>query len=215
MIAFTTFVQAFVYTFISAKQFRNAAPQMRNVVYSINISIDGYCDHTHSAPDEELMEYFTGLIQDADVLVYGRKTYELMVPYWPDVARDQSGTKAENEFAQTLTAMDKVVFSKTLNSIEGNTRIISGNLEGEILKLKQQAGKKISVGGVSLPSQLIALGLVDEFNFVVHPIVAGEGRRLLEGRNLQEKLKLELVGHRIFKSGCIGLHYMKRDASIA
>src|SRR3954465_2076521 len=118
---------------------------MRNVVYATNISIDGYCDHTYFMPDEELMAYFTGLIQDADLLVYGRITYQLMVPYWPDVANAQSGTKAENEFAQALTGIDKVVFSRTLEHAEGNTQIVGGNLEDEILKLKNQPGKKISV----------------------------------------------------------------------
>ncbi len=183
---------------------------MRNVVYSTNISIDGYCDHTYFMPDEELMRYFTGLLLDADLLVYGRITYELMVPYWPDVAKARSGTKEENVFAQALTNTDKVVFSRTLEQAEGNTQIISGNLESEILKLKQLPGKKISVGGVDLPSQLIALGLVDEFYFVVHPILAGKGKRLLGEINFPEKLNLKLVASRHFESGCIGLHYLKQ-----
>lgn len=182
---------------------------MRNVVYSINLSIDGYCDHTHFDPDEELFEYFNGLMQETDLLMYGRITYQMMIPYWPDVAKNQSGTKAVNEFAQMLTAIDKVVFSQTLDNVGGNTRIIRGNLEDEILKLKHEPGKKISIGGVNLPSQLIALGLVDEFYFVVHPIIAGEGRRLLDGTDFNERLNLKLVESRIFKSGCIGLHYLK------
>ena len=183
---------------------------MRNVVYSTNITIDGYCDHTLFMPDEELMAYFTGLIQDADLLVYGRITYQLMVPYWPDVAKAQSGTKAENEFAQALTDTHKVVFSRTLEHAEGNTQIIGGNLEDEIRKLKQQPGKKISVGGVDLPSQLMAQGLIDEFHFVVHPVIAGKGRRLLEATNLPEQLNLKLIESRIFKSGATGLHYLKQ-----
>lgn len=183
---------------------------MRNVVYSINLSIDGCCDHTRFDPHEELYEYFTGLMKDSDLLIYGRITYQLMVPYWPDVAKNRSGTKEVNEFAQTLSDIDKVVFSQTLDNVEGNTRIIRGDLESEILKLKQEPGKKIAIGGVSLPSQLIALGLVDEFYFVVHPIIAGEGRRLLEGTGFQKKLNLKLVESRIFKSGCIGLHYLKQ-----
>jgi dihydrofolate reductase len=185
---------------------------MRNVVYSINLSIDGCCDHDHPYfdPHAELYEYFTSLMQDTDLLIYGRKTYQLMVPYWPDVAKNMSGTKAVNEFAQTFNAIDKVVFSQTLDVVEENTRIIRENLEGEILKLKQEPGKKISIGGVSLPSQLIALGLVDEFYFVVHPIIVGEGRRLLDGTGIQEKLNLKLVESRIFESGCIGLHYLKQ-----
>jgi len=132
---------------------------MRNVIYGMNISIDGCCDHTNFTPQEEIFEYFTHYMQDVDLIVYGRKTYQMMVPYWPDVAKAQSGTKAANEFAQTITAIDKVVFSQTLDSVEGSTRIVRTNLEDEILKLKQQPGKKISIGGVSLRSQLMALGL--------------------------------------------------------
>lgn len=183
---------------------------MRNVVYSTNITIDGFCDHNYFMPDDELMAYFAQLIQDAGVLVYGRTTYELMVPYWPDVAKAGSGTEAENEFAQTLTDTDKIVFSRTLQKVEGNTRIISGNLEDEIRKLKQQPGKKISIGGVDLPSQLMALGLVDEFHFVVHPIIAGKGRHLLEDFNLPAKLNLTLKESTTFKSGVVAHHYLKQ-----
>jgi dihydrofolate reductase len=133
-----------------------------------------------------------------------------MVPYWPDIAKSQSETKAENEFAQTFDSIDKIVFSRSLNSVEGNTRIIRANLQDEILKLKKEQGKNILIGGVSVPSQLIELGLVDEYRLVVQPIVAGEGRRLLEGINLPEKFQLKLAGSKIFKSGCVALHYMKQ-----
>lgn len=183
---------------------------MRSIVYSTNITIDGFCDHNYFMPDEELMAYFTQLIQDAGLLVYGRTTYELMVPYWPDVAKAQSGTQAENEFAQALADTDKIVFSHTLQQAGGNTRIFRGNLKDEILKLKQQAGKSISIGGVDLPSQLMALGLIDEYHFVVHPIIAGRGRRLLEDINLPDKLNLKLKESRTFKSGVIAHHYLKQ-----
>ncbi|MBS1587565.1 MAG: dihydrofolate reductase family protein [Bacteroidetes bacterium] len=182
---------------------------MRNIVYATNITIDGFCDHNYFMPDEELMVYFAQLIQDAGLLVYGRTTYELMVPYWPDVAKTRSGTQAENEFAQALTDTDKIVFSRTLEQAEGNTRIMRGNLEDEIVKLKLQAGKSISVGGVDLPSQLMALGLVDEFHFVVHPIIAGKGRRLLEDSSPPERLQLKLKGSKSFDSGVVAHHYVK------
>ena len=149
-------------------------------------------------------------MHEVDLIVYGRKTYELMVPYWPDIARDKSGTKEEVKFAETLTAIDKVVFSRTLESAEGNTRIVRSGLEEEILKLKQQPGKKISIGGVSLRSQLMALGLVDEYHFIVHPVIAGKGKRLFEDVNLEEQLNLKLVGSKHLKSGCVALHYLKK-----
>ncbi len=184
---------------------------MRNVIFAINITLDGCCDHTNTIADEEILEYYTHLIRDVDLLVFGRKTYQLMVPYWPDVAKSQSETKAEIEFAQTFDSINKIVFSQSLDSAEGtNTRIVRTNLQDEILKLKKEQGKNILIGGVTVPSQLIELGLVDEYHFVVQPIVAGEGRRLLEGISLPEKLQVKLVESKIFKSGCVALHYMKQ-----
>ena len=182
---------------------------MRNVIYAINITLDGCCDHTKTIADEEMLEYYAQLLGDVDLLVFGRKTYQLMVPYWPDIAKNQSETKAENEFARTFDSINKVVFSQSLDSAERNTRIVRTKPYDEILKLRQEEGKSILIGGVNIPSQLIELGLVDEYRFVVQPIVAGEGRRLLEGVSLPEKLQLKLVDSKFFKSGCVALRYLK------
>ncbi len=184
---------------------------MRNLIFAINITLDGCCDHTKTIGDDEILEYYARLLRDVDLLVFGRKTYQLMVPYWPDVAKSHSMNKASNEFADTFDSVSKVVFSHSLDSAEGqNTRIVRTRLQDEILKLKQEDGKNILTGGVAIPSQLIELGLVDEYRFVVHPIVAGEGRRLLEGVSLQERLQLKLVESMIFKSGCVALRYLKQ-----
>jgi dihydrofolate reductase len=184
---------------------------MRNVIFAINITLDGCCDHTKQFVDEEQLEYFTGLLQEVDLLVYGRKTYQLMVPYWPDVLKNQSETKADTEFARAFDSVNKIVFSRSLDSAEDkNTRIVRTNLHDEILKLKQEEGKDILIGGVSIPSQLIELGLVDEYRFVVGPIIAGEGRRLLECVSLRERLQLKLVESKVFKSGCVALRYLKQ-----
>ena len=184
---------------------------MRKLIYAINVTLDGCCDHTKTVADEEILAYYTPLVRDAGLLVYGRKTYQLMVPYWPEIAKNQSETKAEIEFAQAFDSSNKIVFSRSLESAEGrNTRIVRTNLHDEILKLKQEQGKNIFVGGVDIPSQLIELGLVDEYRFVVQPIVAGEGRRLMEGVSLPEKLQLKLVESRPFKSGCVALRYLKQ-----
>lgn len=185
---------------------------MRKIIFGINITLDGCCDHTKANGDEEVHEYFADLLRDADVLVYGRKTYQLMVPFWPDIAKNHSGqTTAMNEFAEAFNSVKKIiVFSKSLESVEGtNTRIVRANLYDEMLKLKQEQGGNILIGGVDIPSQLIALGLVDEYRFVVHPIIAGEGRRLLEDVSLQEKFQLKLVESKVFKSGCVALRYLK------
>ena len=185
---------------------------MRNVIYAINLTLDGCCDHTKFNPCEDLLEHYTRLLRDdAGVLVYGRKTYQLMVPYWPDIAKSQSETKADIEFAQTFVSKKKIVFSRSLASAEdGNTRIVRTNLRDEILRLKQEPGKNILVGGVDIPSQLIELGLVDEYRFVVAPILVGEGRRLLEGVSLRERLQLKLVESKVFKSGYVALRYLKQ-----
>ena len=184
---------------------------MRNVIFAINITLDGCCDHTKQFVDEEQLEYFTHLTREADLQVFGRKTYQLMVPYWPEVLKNQSGTKAEIEFARAFDSTRKIVFSRTLDSAEDrNAQIVRSSLRDEILKLKQQQGKNILVGGVDIPSQLIELGLVDEYRFVVGPTVAGEGRRLLEGVSLPERLQLKLVESKILKSGSVALRYLKQ-----
>ncbi len=185
---------------------------MRNLIYAINITLDGCCDHTKFNPDEETFEYITGLVRDTDTFLYGRKTYQLMVPYWPDAAKDHSSTKEDIEFAQAFVAVNQmIVFSRSLASAEdGNTRIVRSNLRDEVLKLKQEPGKSILTGGVTIPSQLAELGLIDEYRFVVHPIVVGEGRRLFEGTNLREKLQLKLAESKTFKSGSVVLRYLKQ-----
>jgi dihydrofolate reductase len=185
---------------------------MRNVIYAINVTLDGCCEHTKFNPAEDLLEHFTRLLRDdAGVLVYGRKTYQLMVPYWPDIAKSQSEEKADIEFAQAFDSLNKIVFSRSLASAEDkNTRIVRANLRDEILKLKQEPGKNILVGGVDIPSQLVELGLVDEYRIVVAPVIVGKGRRLFDGVNLQQKLQLKLVESKVFKSGWVALRYLKQ-----
>src|ERR1700751_1769815 len=108
---------------------------MRNVIYAINITLDGCCEHTKQFVDEETMEHFTQLTREAGLQVFGRKTYELMVPYWPDVLKDKSATKADTEFARAFDSAPKIVFSRSLSSVEDkNTRIVRTNLRDEILK---------------------------------------------------------------------------------
>ena len=184
---------------------------MRKLIFTINTTLDGVVDHMKiGPPDPETFDYITHLTRDADTFVYGRKTYQLMVPYWPDAAKAPS-----DEFAQAFVAVEKIiVFSQSLDNPEGpeaeKTRIVRTSLHDEILKLKQEPGKNILVGGVDIPSQLIELGLVDEYRFVVAPIVVGKGRRLFEGVNLPEKLQLKLAESKIFKSGSVALRYLQQ-----
>ncbi len=182
---------------------------MRNIVFAINITVDGYCGHESGVVDDELHEHFTGLLRDSDVEIFGRNTYHLMYPYWHDVAVNQSESKVVNEFARTFDAIPKIVFSTTLKSVEwNNTTLLRSNLQEEIAKLKQQPGKNISVGGLNIASQLAHSDLIDEYRFLIHPIIAGKGPRLFEsGKNLM----LKLVGTKMFRSGVIELHYIKNQ----
>ena len=183
---------------------------MRKLIYAINLTIDGCVDHTKQFVNEEMFAYFTDLTRKIDLQVFGRKTYELMVPYWPDVLKDPAAPKDDIEFARWFVSIKKVVFSKSLESAEENTRIVRTNLRDEILRLKQEPGRPILVGGVDVASQLIQLGLIDEYRFVVGPVIGGEGRRLMEGISLPDKMKLKLVEAKPFQSGSVALHYLKQ-----
>jgi len=183
---------------------------MRKVVFAINITVDGFCSHTDMIADEELHKYFTGLLRSADILLYGRTTYELMVPYWPELAKNQTESEATNEFARVFDSLDMIVFSTTLKHVEGkNRRIARSNIAEEILALKQQPGKDICIGSLSIASQLSERGLIDEYHFVVHPVVAGKGPRLFEAVNPQERVQLDFVGSKTFQSGVVALQYRK------
>ncbi len=184
---------------------------MRNVIYAINATLDGCFDHTSTFADEELLQHYTQLLREVGLLVYGRKSYQLMVPYWPDVLKNTSETKADTDFARAFVSVDKVVFSRSLDHAEDvNTRIVHENLQDEILRLKQEPGKDILVGGIDIPSQLIKLDLFDEYRFVVQPIIAGGGRRLMEAVGLPDKLRLKLVETKPFRSGCVALRYLRQ-----
>ena len=181
--------------------------QMRKVIFAINITIDGYCGHEMGIVDDELHEYFTGLLRDSGIEILGRNTYHLMYPYWHNVAVNQLETKTINEFARTFDSIPKIVFSTTLKSVEwNNTTLLHSNLREEIMKLKQQPGKNIFIGGLNIASQVAEWNLIDEYRFVVHPIIAGKGPRLFES---VKSLTLNLAGSKTFRSGVVALQYKK------
>lgn len=184
---------------------------MRKIIFAINITTDGNCSHTDMIPDDEVHKYFTDILHTSGLMLYGRITYQLMVPFWPEVARDQSMSDVSNEFARVFTSLDKVLFSTTLKQVEEtNTRLVRANIIEEVLKLKQQPGRDILVGSLSIASQLSEHHLIDEYRFVVHPVVAGRGPRLFDSLKLQETLRLDFLGSETFRSGVIALHYKKR-----
>ena len=182
---------------------------MRKIILAINISIDGCVGHTNlGPPDLEVFEYFDALMRDADLIAYGRKMYEIMFPYWADEANWND--ELDTEFGQRLTAFDKIVFSRTLANAEYNTRVVRTDPAAELLKLKQAPGKNIYLGTVSMIPQLAQADVIDEYHFMIVPVIVGQGPRLAEDGALAENLNLELVAAKTFKSGWIALHYKKR-----
>lgn len=183
---------------------------MRTVIFSMNISLDGCCDHTIFSPDESLHGYFTEMMNDVDLLFFGRIMYQLMFPYWSDIAENRAGTADEVRFAERITSLDKVVVSRSLETVIQNTQIVRSDPAEALRKLKQQQGRKIMVDSVSMLPELIGQGLIDEFHLVIHPLIAGKGRQLLEKGSLREALNLKLVHTKTFKSGCVAHHYLTR-----
>jgi dihydrofolate reductase len=182
---------------------------MRKVIFAINMTIDGCVNYMSFRPDEEVFGYFNELMQqDVDLIAYGRKMYEIMFPYWAEEANRERAV--EKGFGQWLTGIDKIVFSRTLNSAEYNTRVVHTDPAAELLKLKQGPGKNIYLGTVSMLPQLAQAGVIDEYHFVVSPVIVGQGPRLVEDGTMAEKFNLELVATKTFKAGSIALHYKKR-----
>lgn len=142
------------------------------------------------------------------------RTYELMFPFWSDIAKNPTEeTNGINEFAQAIESVPEIiVVSRSLQKVENKrTRIVRSDPQIEIQKLKQQPGKNILTGGVALPSELLEHGLIDEIRLVVHPIVAGKGRRLFDQVSLKEKFQFKLADSQAFRSGCIALRYCKNS----
>ena len=179
---------------------------MRKVIFAINITINGFADHTAMIADAELHDFFTDLLNEVEVVLFGRKTYQLMESYWPNARNDSRSTESEKYFADKINSVAKIVFSKTLTSVSWqNSRLSKKELIEEVSELKKQNGKNISIGSLSLASQLLTANLIDEYYFVVHPLVVGNGKRLFETSN--KKLDLKLIETAKFKSGAVVLHY--------
>lgn len=183
---------------------------MRKVICAFNISIDGCYDHEKLSGGEEILEYFTNLFKDVDLSVTGRKMFELMNPYWEEVARKKSGTKAGNDFADKFIEIESIVVSRTMQQVEGGPRIIRDNLEEEVRRLKALPGKRIAIGGMTVRTQLMAAGLIDELYLVVHPAIVGAGPRWFDNTPLAQNIGMELVDTKVMQNGCVAMHYVKR-----
>ncbi len=181
---------------------------MRKLIMAINITADGFCDHRAGIPDAELHNFFSDLLENADTMLYGRKTFELMYPYWPDVARDKTGTESEIRFAELLNGLEKIVYSKQgVTTNWQHTTVLSDLNRDDILKLKEKEGRDILIGGIDLSDQLTKMQLIDEYYFVVHPVLYGKGKHFFESLELEKRVRLELFKTQPFQSGAIALFY--------
>ncbi|KUG56630.1 deaminase [Kocuria rosea subsp. polaris] len=182
---------------------------MRPLRYSINVTLDGCCHHEAGLPpDEESMRYWTTEMERVDALLFGRVTYEMMQSAW---RRPPTGTwpdwmdEWEIPFAEAIDRAKKYVVSSTLSEVDWNAELVRGDVGPAVQRLKQESGEGLWVGGVTLPTALVDLGLIDEYEFVVQPVLAGHGPTLLAG--LRERIQLELVDRHEFRSGAVAQRY--------
>jgi len=183
---------------------------MRPLRYSINVTLDGCCDHRVMIADEDLHRNAAENIAQADALLFGRVTYQMMEAAW----RTRTGARPDwmadwmEPFARTIDAAKKYVVSSTLDRVDWNAELVRGDLETAVQQLKQEPGKGLFTGGVTLPLALAELGLIDEYEFVVHPRVAGHGPTLFAG--LSKLVDLKLVSRLEFGSGAVAMRYEPR-----
>ena len=181
---------------------------MRPLRYSINVTLDGCCDHRAIPADEELHRHAAGILAQADALIFGRVTYEMMESAWRPPASVAGRPEWMEPFARTIDAAKKYVVSSTLAQVDWNAELLRGDLGTAVRQLKQESGKGLLVGGVMLPLALTELGLIDEYEIVVHPRIAGHGPTLFAG--LSRQVDLRLVDRLELGSGAMALRYEPR-----
>jgi dihydrofolate reductase len=181
---------------------------MRPLRYSINVTLDGCCDHRGIVPDEALFRHTVEILARADGLLFGRVTYEMMEAAWRLPAPAGAMPDWMEPFARTIDVARKYVVSSTLTRVDWNAELVRGDLAQAVQRLKQEPGKGLYTGGVKLPLALAELGLIDEYEFVVHPRIAGHGPTLFAG--LSRPLDLKLVGRREFGAGVVAMRYEPR-----
>ncbi len=178
---------------------------MRKLIAAINMTLDGFCDHTAIVPDEEIHNHYADLLDSADLALYGRITYQLM-QFWQTLVKNPSGEKSMDDFAIAIDKIPKIVFSHTIINTDWDSAKLAGKpLEEMVAEVKQQPGGNILVGSLSLLIQLMKLGLIDEFQLCVHPVVAGSGLPLFE--NINNRTIFKLVKTKSFTGGAVILYY--------
>lgn len=181
---------------------------MKKLIAAINMTLDGFCDHTSVIADDELHEHYNDLLRNTDTVLWGRKTYQLMESYWPSLVKESSGNKPEDEFAVLIDNITKIVYSRTLRKVDWkNTELKNKIIKEEILELKQQPGKNIFAGSPSLIAAFTQLNLIDEYQLCIHPVILGSGLPLF--KNIKDKVNLNLFKTKTFRSGATVLYYSK------
>jgi dihydrofolate reductase len=175
---------------------------MRKVIATMNVTFDGFCDHTAGIANPELHDYYTDMLKNAGAVLYGRTTYQLMEVYWPTVVKNPTGDKHMDDFANAIENISKVLFSRTIKSVTwNNARLATKNLNDEVTALKQEPGNDILVGSPSL---------IDVWQLCVHPVVAGQGLPLFKG--ISERIVFKLLKTQTFKtSGHVVFYYVRSN----
>ncbi|MCC6413381.1 MAG: dihydrofolate reductase family protein [Saprospiraceae bacterium] len=179
---------------------------MPKLIAAINMTLDGYCDHTAISPDDEIHEHYNEMLRSAGALIYGRITYQLMESYWPTVVENPTGNQSEDDFAVLMDNIPKIVYSRTLKSADWKSATLKHEVvKEEIVELKRQADKDVYVGSPSMILALAQLGIVDEFQIAVHPVVVGKGLPLF--KNIHDRMELKLLKTKTFGGGAVILYY--------
>ena len=181
---------------------------MRKIIAALNITVDGICDHTAGIPDSEIHQHYTELLGQGDAILYGRITYELM-EFWRTILENPSEQKSMNDFAVAIDNIPKIVFSRTVKSVDWKSASIAKrDLKDEVVERKQQSGKDIFIGSRSLIIQLLKLNLIDEFQLCIHPLLEGKGLQFFE--DINDRIIFNLVKTKTFQHGAIILYYQPK-----
>jgi dihydrofolate reductase len=185
---------------------------MAKLIAAMNMTLDGFCDHTAMVADDEIHQHYTDLLRGAGSIIYGRKTFQLM-EFWPPIVENPTGNKAMDDFAIAIDDIHKVVYSRTLDNIEWKTAELRSEIvKDDILDLKQRSGKPVFVGSPSMIVQMTNLGLIDEYQLAVHPAVAGSGLPLF--KNITDRVDLKLLKTKTFDCGAVMLYYEPRNKQL-
>ena len=183
---------------------------MGKIIAAMNMTLDGFCDHTVMIADDEIHQHYADLLGNAGTLIYGRITYQLMESYWPTVVKNPTGNKPADEFAIAIDNIPKIVYSRTLKNVDWkNTTLKKEIIKEEVLELKQRANKDILVGSPGMIVALTQLDLIDEYQLGVQPIIIGSGLTLF--KNIKERVDLKLLKTKTFSCGAIMLYLSRQE----